>query len=181
MAKEYIEKKAVTEWLAAKSRVASQHAEAQTKFGDADGGHCFSAESVAYLETETFINSLPTKEFYHAVGEAFGDKLAEKTEILFCTDGELTIYSFVGAPRWWATIREAEEALSLFKAGILYERERLMKGAEVIEGIVVGRVADHINIKVEGGDYLSPKGVMHIVADKSKYEIGDKVKLIILK
>lgn len=68
-----------------------------------------------------------------------------------------------------------------FKAGIAYERERLMKEAEVVEGIVCGRVADHINIKVEGGDYLTPKGVMHILADKSKYEIGDKVKLIILK
>lgn len=68
-----------------------------------------------------------------------------------------------------------------FAAGMLAERERLMKEAEAVEGVVCGRVADHINIKVKGGDYLTPKGVMHILADKSKYEIGDKVKLIILK
>ena len=54
---------------------------------------------------------------------------AENSEIILTTDGELTIYSFVGAPRWWATIREAEEALSVFKAGAKYERERLMKEA----------------------------------------------------
>ena len=53
------------------------------------------------------------------------EKAAENSEIIFSTDGELPIYSFVGAPRWWATIREAEEALSLFKTGMLAERERI--------------------------------------------------------
>lgn len=67
------------------------------------------------------------------VGEEWGDKVAENPEIIFSTDGELTIYSFVGAPRWWATIREAEEALYVFKAGAKNERERLMKEAVEID------------------------------------------------
>lgn len=62
---------------------------------------------------------------------------AENSEIIFSTDGELTIYSFVGAPRWWATIREAEEALSVFKAGAQYERERMMKkGDDELEKMI---------------------------------------------
>ena len=66
-----------------------------------------------------------------------------------------------------------------YKMGRRDERIELMKDA--VEGYVCGRVQNHINIKVEGIDELEPKGVMHILADKSKYKIGDKVKVIIVK
>lgn len=54
---------------------------------------------------------------------------------------------------------------------------------EGIGGTVCGRVIDHINIRFADGvgKYLEPKDISHIPADKSKYNIGDKVKVIILK
>lgn len=54
---------------------------------------------------------------------------------------------------------------------------------EAIGGTVCGRVIDHINIRFADGvgKYLEPKDISHIPADKSKYNIGDKVKVIILK
>lgn len=122
------------------------------------------------------------------VGEEWGDKVAENPEIIFSTDGELTVYSFVGAPRWWATIREAEEALSVFKAGAewqamkdgecheesfeegaKWQRERLMK--EAVEGQVSAiDTARFIDIDQD-------------ICDKrlAERKDGDKVKLIIVK
>lgn len=88
---------------------------------------------------------------------------AENSEIIFSTDGELTIYSFVGAPRWWATIREAEEALSVFKAGMLAERERLMKEAVEIEVSNVGIL--------QMGSILTDKGIF----------ARDTIQVIIIK
>ena len=52
-----------------------------------------------------------------------------------------------------------------------------------IEGEVCGRVRDHINIKFPDavGQLLTPKGVSHIPADVSKYNVGDKVIVQIRK
>ena len=54
---------------------------------------------------------------------------------------------------------------------------------EAVEGEVCGRVYDHINVRFADGvsKYLEPKNISHIPADTSKYEVGDKVKIVIVK
>ena len=60
-------------------------------------------------------------------------------------------------------------------------KEQMMKVA--VEGEVCGRVYDHINVRFADGvcKYLEPKNISHIPADVSKYNIGDKVRVIIVK
>ena len=60
-------------------------------------------------------------------------------------------------------------------------REQMMK--EAVEGEVCGRVYDHINVRFADGicKFLEPKNISHIPADVSKYKVGDKVKIIIVK
>lgn len=60
-------------------------------------------------------------------------------------------------------------------------KAKMMKGA--VEGEVCGRVYDHLNIRFADGvcKYLEPKNISHIPADVSKYDIGDKVKIIVVK
>ncbi len=60
-------------------------------------------------------------------------------------------------------------------------KEQMMK--EAVEGEVCGRVYDHINVRFADGvcKYLEPKNISHIPADVSKYNIGQKVKIIIVK
>lgn len=60
-------------------------------------------------------------------------------------------------------------------------REQMMK--EAVEGEVCGRVYDHINVRFADGvcKYLEPKNISHIPADVSKYNIGQKVRIIIVK
>ena len=60
-------------------------------------------------------------------------------------------------------------------------KEQMMK--EAVEGEVCGRVYDHINVRFADGvcKYLEPKNISHIPADVSKYKVGDKVRIIIVK
>ena len=60
-------------------------------------------------------------------------------------------------------------------------KEQMMKGA--VEGEVCGRCYGHLNIRFADGvyKYLEPKNISHIPADVLKYNIGDKVKIIIVK
>ena len=68
-----------------------------------------------------------------------------------------------------------------FIAGAKWQKEQMMKGA--VEGEVCGRVYDHINVRFADGicKFLEPKNISHIPADVSKYNIGDKVRIIIVK
>jgi len=66
--------------------------------------------------------------------------------------------------------------------GALLQKEQMMKGA--IEGNVCGRVIDHINVRVEGYNALTPSNITHIPCERKnfhKFKIGDKVKVIIIK
>ena len=60
-------------------------------------------------------------------------------------------------------------------------QEKMMK--EAVEGEVCGRVFDHINIRFADSicKFLEPKNISHIPADVSKYKVGDKVRIIIVK
>lgn len=63
-----------------------------------------------------------------------------------------------------------------------WQREQMMKDA--IEGNVCGKVIDHINVRVEGYKALTPSNITHIPCERknfSKFKIGDKVKVIIIK
>lgn len=73
------------------------------------------------------------------------------------------------------------ELVELVNAGAESQKEQMMK--EAVEGEVCGRVYDHINIRFADGvcKFLEPKNISHIPADVSKYKVGDKVRLIVLK
>ena len=72
---------------------------------------------------------------------------------------------------FWDGVEEGKKAME----------EQMMKGA--VEGEVCGRVYDHINVRFADGvcKFLEPKNISHIPADVSKYNIGQKVKIIIVK
>ena len=76
-------------------------------------------------------------------------------------------------------------ALRCWKGGVIHgaswQKEQMMK--EAVEGEVCGRVYDHINVRFADGicNFLEPKNISHIPADVSKYNIGDKVRIIIVK
>lgn len=69
----------------------------------------------------------------------------------------------------------------LFIAGAKWQKELMMEDA--VEGEVCGRVYDHINVHFADGvcKFLEPKNISHIPADVSKYKVGDKVRVIIVK
>lgn len=73
----------------------------------------------------------------------------------------------------------ADEVVKNFIAGAEWQKAKMME--EAVEGEVCGRVYDHINIRFADGicKYLEPKNISHIPADVSKYNIGDKVKIIV--
>ena len=55
---------------------------------------------------------------------------------------------------------------------------------DAIEGNVCGKVIDHINVRVEGYNALTPSNITHIPCERKnfrKFKIGDKVKVIIIK
>lgn len=68
-----------------------------------------------------------------------------------------------------------------FIAGTKWQKEQMMK--EAVEGEVCGRVYDHINVRFADGvcKFLEPKNISHIPANVSKYKVGDKVRIIIVK
>ena len=68
-----------------------------------------------------------------------------------------------------------------FKAGAEWQKRKMMEGA--VEGEVCGRCYGHLNIRFADGvyKYLEPQNISHIPADVSRYNIGDKVKIIIVK
>lgn len=73
-------------------------------------------------------------------------------------------------------------ALDMFIAGRDWFKGQMMKDA--VEGMVCGKVVDHINVRVEGYHALTPSNITHIPCERKnfhKFEIGDKVKVIIIK
>jgi flagellar biosynthesis/type III secretory pathway protein FliH len=76
---------------------------------------------------------------------------------------------------------KAKEWSDGYNEGIAKGKEQMTKDA--VEGEVCGRVRDHINVHFADGVsiYLEPKNISHIPADISKYAVGDKVKIIIVK
>ena len=68
-----------------------------------------------------------------------------------------------------------------FKAGAEWQKEQMVRDG--LEGEVCGRVKDHINVRFPDGlcKYLKPENISHIPADVKKYEVGDKVRVIIVK
>lgn len=68
-----------------------------------------------------------------------------------------------------------------FKAGVEWKESQMLKDA--VEGEICGRVYDHINVRFADGvcKHLEPKNISHIPADVSKYNIGDKVRIVVLK
>ncbi len=79
-------------------------------------------------------------------------------------------------PRWFC-----KYAKNRFVAGAKWQKEQMTK--EAVEGEVCGRVYDHINVRFADGvcKFLEPKNISHIPADVSKYKVGDKVRIIIVK
>lgn len=77
------------------------------------------------------------------------------------------------------TIETAED--HAFLAGSNWQKEQMMKDA--VGGEVCGRVYDHVNVRFpdELCKYLVPKNIAHIPADVTKYKVGDKVRVIIVK
>lgn len=84
-------------------------------------------------------------------------------------------------PKGGSTIDLSQILRSAFIAGAEWVKAKMMKGT--VEGEVCGRCYGHLNIRFVGGVYkgLEPKNISHIPADVSKYNIGDKVKVIIVK
>lgn len=68
-----------------------------------------------------------------------------------------------------------------FQKGARWRKMRIM--GDAVEGEICGRVYDHINVRFADGvcKYLEPKNISHIPADVSKYNIGDKVRIIVMK
>ena len=89
--------------------------------------------------------------------------------------------SFDGYDKDWVDELAEECAKHFYEFGKKAMKEQMMEGA--LEGEVCGRVYDHINVRFADGvcKYLEPKNISHIPADVSKYNIGDKVKIIIVK
>ena len=136
------------------------------------------------------------------VGRKVGLVLAEKPTTAEGLEGDLdeAAKQFVGYDMDTDDLRDYEIGVSSFKAGAKWQeeqdlkyvseihqngynlcKERMMKGA--VEGEVCGRVYDHINVRFADGvcKFLEPKNISHIPADVSKYNIGQKVKIIIVK
>lgn len=65
--------------------------------------------------------------------------------------------------------------------GMEEQASQMLKDA--VGGEICGRVYDHINVRFADGvcKYLEPKNISHIPADVSKYNIGDKVRIVVIK
>ena len=92
--------------------------------------------------------------------------------------------AFIAGAKWQKEQDDKEQA-DLFTIVALdaaqRAKEQMLK--EAVEGEVCGRVFDHINVCFADGicKFLEPKNISHIPADVSKYKVGDKVKIIIVK
>lgn len=75
----------------------------------------------------------------------------------------------------------SEKVSAAYQLGLSDREKQMMAGA--VEGEVCGRVYDHINVRFSDGvcKFLEPKNISHIPADVSKYKVGEKVKIIIIK
>jgi hypothetical protein len=98
--------------------------------------------------------------------------------------GDLNDYrrdAFIAGAEWQKQQIPMPEDTVIFQKGI-EEGKRLMM-EDAVEGEVCGRVYDHINVRFADGvsKYLEPKNISHIPADISKYAVGDKVNVIIVK
>lgn len=67
------------------------------------------------------------------------------------------------------TLTEAEYA------DLLYDPK--LSNSDIIFGEVVGIVDDHINVRV--GNFNEPHVIYQFACDKTKYKVGEKVKIII--
>ena len=81
----------------------------------------------------------------------------------------------------WQEKQDLGWAGEIHKNGYNLCKEQMMEGA--VEGEICGRIYDHINVRFADGicKYLEPKNISHIPADVSKYNIGDKVRIIVVK
>ncbi len=111
------------------------------------------------------------------------DDDAIRTTALRCWKG-----GFIAGAKWQAEKDARDMYMSdnlhfekVYQLGRTDMREQLMK--EAVEGEVCGRVHDHINVRFADGvcKFLEPKNISHIPADVSKFNVGDKVRIIIVK
>ena len=70
-------------------------------------------------------------------------------------------------------------AIKYFKAGAKWQKEQMMKNAVDNTCMVIGKVDDHINVRI--GVFEKPHEIWHCKCDTSKFKIGDKVKVIVIK
>ena len=129
------------------------------------------------IERRNLANYCGTAEQYEEELFAFLDTLLDEP-VTDCHDLKEAAEKYADGPEcsWVGT-----SALELaFIAGADWMKAKMMEGA--VEGEVCGRVHDHINIRFADGvcKYLEPKNISHIPADVSKYNIGQKVRIIIL-
>ena len=114
-----------------------------------------------------------------AENEAYGKSDAEF---------EMAYKGFIAGAKWQAEKDTRDMYMSdnrhlnkVYELGKKDMKEQMLKDA--VEGEICGRVYDHINVRFADGvcKYLEPKNISHIPADVSKYNIGDKVRIIVLK
>ena len=119
-----------------------------------------------FAEKKALRQSLFAKQFSELPDEikAVVERIAHDSSHTFCDS--------------FATLVAADKG---YRKGQLDKGQQMMK--EAVEGEVCGRVYDHINVRFADGvcKYLEPKNISHIPADVSKYNIGDKVRVIIVK
>lgn len=102
----------------------------------------------------------------------------EEIELLMAANN-YTVDIRLGYPR---IMDETDKFIyNAFVAGAEWQKEKMLKDA--VEGEICGRVYDHINVRFADGvcKYLEPKNISHIPADVSKYNIGDKVCIVVFK
>lgn len=107
--------------------------------------------------------------------------LEEAAEDIYKTPFGTRAEDFIAGAEWQASQMPMPEDTVLFNKGV-EEGKRLMM-EDAVEGEICGRVYDHINVRFADGvcKYLEPKNISHIPADVSKYNIGDKVRILVLK
>ena len=128
----------------------------------------FTFVPTALQDLLSFLDTLPDEPVTdcHDLTEA-----AEKSARQYYVDGGYSPFPNI----------ETASHIAGFKAGAEWQKRKMMEGA--VEGEVCGRCYGHLNIRFADGvyKYLEPKNISHIPADVLKYNIGDKVKIIIVK
>ena len=148
--------------------------------------------SFALDDFKEFIDSLPEEKPSEDLEEAaeeyayrgIPDEIKQNVKPI----ADEIIKQFIAGAKWqyqkdrgeFAKLK-AKEWSDGYNEGIAKGKEQMTKDA--VEGEVCGRVRDHINVRFADGVsiYLEPKNISHIPADISKYAVGDKVKIIIVK